>query len=51
VVLNNLFLGIGNNLAGIARTLEKHTNDYYRFNGGLDRNLARLQRTIKDSEN
>lgn len=45
--LNNLFLGIGDNLKNMADTIEKNTKDYYRFYNGLDRNLGKLQKLVK----
>ena len=47
--LNNLFLGIGDNLKNVTETIENYTKDYYRFYNGLDRNLQKLQRLVKES--
>lgn len=48
--LNNLFLGIGDNFKSISETIDKYTKDYFRFYKGLDSNLAKLQKLVKDSE-
>ena len=50
VNLNNLFLGIGDSLKSTSDLLERHLKQYYKFNFGLDKNLYKLQKYVKESE-
>lgn len=49
VSMNNLFLGIGDSLKGVKEHLEQYGKEYFKYANGFDKNLHRLQKTVKES--
>ncbi len=47
VNMNNLFLGISENVKGHAMTLDRHLKDYFKTNVLNDKNMIRLQKYVK----
>jgi hypothetical protein len=48
--MNNLCLGLSENIKGHASTLEKHLKDYFRVNLMNDKNMIRLEKYVKEEE-